>query len=463
MIRSGRPDAWGAAAEHLAAGGEATEEWAATHLRPVEATRVTGRWAGAWVDLLDGFDAARVLLVEATPSRSARLIARRAGFLGVAAAGNGVDAFRRAWLKDLGAPVRVAPLAGLLAQPDAWDLIVVDGVAAGGRQTVASPRLIARLAGGLAGGGRVALIADNLLSPLRNLDHLAGRGAGAAVPNFGHLERSVRAAGMEVRQRFALLRSSAQPVTAFDLDASEATRAVLSAAMVRAGGMRAVALRSLARSRRPSLSAALVPAWMVVASAADGPWENAPDRPTGRIGYADDDEVKVVRGEPPVQLEKRYLSDACAQNEAMALRALAAADVGLVPRPVGAPLDLRARLTWLPGRPLSPKRLGLAATDRFAGRAARVLADLHQATARADGRVLVHGDYWLGNLLEGGGAIVGVVDWTDAHWGEPEEDVEHLVATLVKDRSRSSASSAWLRSTVRRQYAEGRAQARPAS
>jgi aminoglycoside phosphotransferase (APT) family kinase protein len=45
--------------------------------------------------------------------------------------------------------------------------------------------------------------------------------------------------------------------------------------------------------------------------------------------------------------------------------------------------------------------------------------------------VLVHGDYWLGNLLVDADRVVGVLDWGNAHWGERGEDLRHLVDSLV--------------------------------
>jgi aminoglycoside phosphotransferase (APT) family kinase protein len=41
-------------------------------------------------------------------------------------------------------------------------------------------------------------------------------------------------------------------------------------------------------------------------------------------------------------------------------------------------------------------------------------------------RVLVHGDYRLGNFLFGEDGIRGIIDWELAHWGDPMEDIGWL-------------------------------------
>jgi aminoglycoside phosphotransferase (APT) family kinase protein len=48
-------------------------------------------------------------------------------------------------------------------------------------------------------------------------------------------------------------------------------------------------------------------------------------------------------------------------------------------------------------------------------------------------QALLHGDYWPGNLIWNAGQLVGVIDWEDAHLGEPIEDVAncHLELYLI--------------------------------
>ncbi|MGI9147500.1 MAG: phosphotransferase family protein [Chloroflexota bacterium] len=52
-----------------------------------------------------------------------------------------------------------------------------------------------------------------------------------------------------------------------------------------------------------------------------------------------------------------------------------------------------------------------------------VLAEWATASVAPTARTLVHGDYWPGNLLWQRGRLVGVVDWDDAHIGDPGSDV----------------------------------------
>ena len=42
---------------------------------------------------------------------------------------------------------------------------------------------------------------------------------------------------------------------------------------------------------------------------------------------------------------------------------------------------------------------------------------------RRNGLALLHGDYWPGNILWRDGRLVGVIDWEDAHLGDPVADV----------------------------------------
>jgi hypothetical protein len=277
----------------------------------------------------------------------------------------------------------------------------------------------------------------------------------AASPSLGQLCRVLSGAGLVVEQRFGLLPSSVAPVTCFDLAAPRAAAAVLQAASVRIEGGRAPALRALRQLAGRRAAGGLVPGWMVVASPAGRRWEPALTPPTARLGYADSREVKVLRGEPPQELEKRYRSLEAADAEATALQTLEGAGVALVPRLLRRPAADRTSQTWIGGRPLCFSRLSYAELRTWVGRAARVLGRLHRATARSDGRVLVHGDYWLGNLLVDRGSVVGVVDWAGAHWGRPAEDLDFLVEALVEAGTVPSWSASDLARVARREHAAG--------
>jgi len=407
------------------------EACAGTGLHRAVTARLTSGAAGAWVELLDGVDGARVLVVEHAPGLAGMRLVTKAAVVGFAEADDNRAEFRRTWLGGQPARLLIDTERRLTAGSDRWDLVVVDGLPAATAKD--APGLDARLrtlTAALAPGGRLVVVADNRLSPLRAADTAVGRPAGPPGPSLAALERAVQAAELRVVQRFGLLRSSVDGVTAFDLDAPRASRAVLSAAAVRTGPLRAAGLRvlgALVPSGRPTK---LVPGYMVLASPATAPWRPDDRRPTGRLGYKDSEEPKVLRGEPPVELEKRYSSVDGQRREAAALQVLEECGFELMPRLVSEAPG-RTVQTWMSGRPLRPGALRRSEVALWVGRAAQVLGQIQRATARHDGRVLVHGDYWLGNLLVDADRVVGVLDWGNAHWGEPAEDLRHLVDSLV--------------------------------
>jgi aminoglycoside phosphotransferase (APT) family kinase protein len=51
---------------------------------------------------------------------------------------------------------------------------------------------------------------------------------------------------------------------------------------------------------------------------------------------------------------------------------------------------------------------------------------LHANMPNPKDRVLVHGDYRLGNFMYGEDGLRGVIDWELAHWGDPMEDIGWL-------------------------------------
>ena len=51
---------------------------------------------------------------------------------------------------------------------------------------------------------------------------------------------------------------------------------------------------------------------------------------------------------------------------------------------------------------------------------------LYQHLPNPPERVLVHGDYRLGNFLYGEDGLRGIIDWELAHWGDPMEDIGWL-------------------------------------
>ena len=428
-VSSGKP--WGAVAAALEEGRPLAEACAGAGLPGAAMARLTAPAAGAWVELLDGTEGARVLMAEHAPGPAGLRIAAQAAVVGFAEADDSRADFRRVWMAGQPAQLLIDAEPRLATGKDRWDFVIVDGWAAPAAGGALSPAARLReLAAGLAPDGRLVVVSDNRLSALRAADRAVGRPAGPPGPSLGAVERAVQHAGLVVMQRFGLLRSSLDGVTAFDLDAPRASAAILSAASVRTGRFRTAGLEVLSKLAKRGTAAYLLPACMVVACPAGAPCVPDDRRPTGRLGYKESNESKVLRGEPPVELEKHYSSVDGPRREAMALRAMEACGLGFVPRLV-AEAPGWTRQTWISGQPLRPGALQRSEIRLWVGRAAQVLGQIQRGTARDDGQVLVHGDYWLGNLLVEGDDVVGVLDWSDAHWGEPAEDLRHLVDTLV--------------------------------
>ncbi|HEX2042552.1 MAG TPA: phosphotransferase [Acidimicrobiales bacterium] len=424
-------------------------------MTPSAHARLLRPWAGAWVDLIDGLEGARVLLLDHSPGRTGPLLADTASLLGVADADIGRAAVRRSVLDGCRAEVRVEAEDDLAGDGSRWDVVILDGTVGSGEPGAVRAR-VRRLVRALVPGGRLVVIADNPLSPLRVGDRLRRRPVGTTVtPLVGRLCRLLESEGLAIEQRFGLLPSSIAPVTCFDLEAPRAAAAVLQAASVRVEGGRAPALQALRQLAERRAAAGLVPAWMVIASPAYRRWEPQLTPPTARLGYADSREVKILRGEPPQELEKRYRSPAAAESEAMALQVLERAGVALAPRLLGRPADDGTCQSWLRGRPLCLSRLDQPQLTTWVGRAARVLGRLHRATQQPDGRVLVHGDYWLGNLLVEGDAVVGVVDWAGARWGAAGQDLGFLVDALVAAGRVAPSRASELAHLARREHAAG--------
>ena len=458
--RRGRPD-WEAGSAALGAGASTAAACRAAGLPPALSARVAARWGGAWVDLLDDLDGARVLVMDHAPGQAPARLADRGASVTVVDDHPARCAFRRGLLGAAAAQgaVRFATATGEHAHAGGWDVIVVDGIRLGARR-------MRSLVGALAPGGRVVVVADNALSPLRALDRTSGRAAGPVAGVGIGWHRALTGAGLGVQQSFAVLRCSAAPVTAFDVAAPMAARSVLQAVATRVGGHRRRGLRLLERALEswPSASAAaavVAPARLAVAASLGAPCEGARRRITGRIGYDDSVESKVLRGEPPVEIEKRYASALHAEAEATALQALADAGLQIAPRVVARPAPDRLGVSWMgTGRPLEVAALDDGELDVWVRRASALLARIQLAAGTdAGGRVLVHGDYWLGNLLHDGHRIVGVVDWATAGWGDPGADLAHLVTSLAAARPMPDDLLARLTRTSREAFAEARASA----
>ena len=357
-----------------------------------------------WLDLVDIKAGDRVLLVDSGRSSVAAELAHRG-----------------AHVTDLDS--RSKPEHGV----GRYDLVCLDAV------KLTAP-LLTYAATQLSPEARLVIVVDNGISPLRAWDVMTNRPGGVAIRwSVAGLHRRLGSVGLHVEQHFALLRSSVQPVTALDVMTTSAVRAVVQGSRGHVEGLRGVLLGSLPRWS-PAAVAGLAPAWLVVA----GRPGRQPDplRVVGKIANKDSAEVKVVRGDPPAVLEKRY-HGAPPVAEVSALRALEDAEFALSPRLLSTPDEHTTLTTWLPGRPLRIGDLSDDALVTWVRRAAQVLARFQQLTERPDGTVLVHGDLWLGNFLVEGDDVSGVVDWTEAHRGSPETDrgflLDSLLAALTRD------------------------------
>ena len=316
---------------------------------------------------------------------------------------------------------RGAEVGGPEAAAPAVDLVCVDGC----RLSAAERR---RLRGLLAEHGRWVQVSDNLLSPLRLADVVRRRPRGGdARLGLGGLVRGLRRDGLDVGQVFALLRSTQAPVTAFDTTSALGTAATLSATLTHVGGARGLLLRLLGRSH-PGFAARLAPGWLVVA----GGRRRAADPPVivGKVANRDSTEVKILRGDPPAEVERHHLVDAPV-TEAAALRSLEEVGFTEAPRLLGIS-GASARYSWLRGHSLVVDRLDDDDLVAWTARAAALLARLQELTGEADGSVLVHGDFWLGNLLVEGDRVTGLVDWGDARRGSPDVDRRFLVESLER-------------------------------
>jgi len=350
----------------------------------------------SWVDLIDVRAAERVLLVGAPGSRAHRALLR------VTASVTVVEG--------------VAELPE--EQPGAWDWVCLDTTAA----DLPASQVVALLAD----AGRLVVVGVNRVSPVRVLDRVARRGSvRGPYRRRRATQRQLAGAGLAVHQLFGLIRSAQAPAVAFDALVGSSSAAVLQATVAHVGGWRAAALRSVARLSPPRLLG-VCPGWLVVAGV-DA--EKAADRVVGKVSNRDSEEVKLLRGDPVSSVERRYLlSDPTA--EVAALRELEDVDFPLAPRVLGETSAGSSWCSWMGGGTLTLDRLDDDALVAWVGRAAGVLADLQRLTRRPDGTVLVHGDFWLGNLLTDGDEVTAVVDWTESSRGSASIDRDFLVTSL---------------------------------
>lgn len=342
-------------------------------------------------------------------------------------------------LEAAGATVKV-PLGAHAPEPlepGGWDLVLC----AGGHLRDA---LVAAALDSITPTGRVAVLIDNPGSLLRALQMLQGKPVhGVKTSSSRKVRAQLASHDLQVTQVLGLLRSTAAPVTAFDLAAPAVLDAIVAASGPHIGGLRSAGLRGLRQLSGLGESVGrLLPGMLVLGSRAD--LAEQQDRITGMIGNRDSREVKLIRGSPPAILDKRYLFIRKADGETAALTALDDAELRIAPRLLQRPTPCSVWMDWLPGEPLDVDKLTQRETIMWVERAARVLIMMQRATLRPEtGEVLVHGDFWLGNLLTADDGVTGVIDWTESRWGSPQVDQSFLL-----DRSLRGAPSA-VKSRVR--------------
>ncbi len=279
------------------------------------------------------------------------------------------------------------------------------------------------------GAVRVAILADNLHSPIRMLDAARGcGGVGRSLPlNF--VARVAATEGWLVRREYGLLRSWWSSRVGFALDAPVSAEAALRQTWLTAQKGRRRGIRLLRRAAIGGSARHIVPAVLTVLERADRALAQAPVV-TGRFSSPAGDQASVLFGEPPSVLERRYTTrDASAEAEA--LEALAV--TGLVPQVLARPAEDRVRVSWLQGGALPLSTLSGDEIEYWTTAAAQVLRRLHDHT-RTGPQVLLHDDFWLGNVLVEGAEVTGVVDWTESRWGPPADDLRTLVSTMLKVR-----------------------------
>lgn len=364
----------------------------------------------SWVDLVDVPADARVLLVDGAGGRAVAALRRHSGHV-VVVSPEGAGS-----LGSLG--------SSGLSSPERWDLVCLDKV----ETDSLPPETWRRLRRDQT---QVVVVGDTTTSPVRLLDRVARRRdtprTSWSAAGRARVVRRLGRTGLPVTQVFGLLRSGDAPAVAFDALAPSSLPAVLGATRAHVGGWRATALSAAARLP-PAQALRLFPAWLVVAGGVDGA---PPDRVVGKVSNRDSEEIKLVRGEPVSAVERRHLVGRTT-GEVSALRELEGVGFDLAPRVLGEPTPYACRYSWLSGSSLALDRLDDDALVAWVGRAAAVLADLQRRTRHPDGTVLVHGDYWLGNLLTSSDAVTAVVDWTEATRGSDEVDREFLVTSLAE-------------------------------
>lgn len=81
--------------------------------------------------------------------------------------------------------------------------------------------------------------------------------------------------------------------------------------------------------------------------------------------------------------------------------------------------------------PELPDRRPQRANDMLAESRIRQALDSYKPRPQRNSPVLLHGDYWPGNILWSEGRLVAVIDWEDAHLGNPLSDLARSRSEIV--------------------------------
>lgn len=377
---------------------------------------------GAWVELLGEVRGRRVVLVDRSGGSAADL------------------------LRDAGAVVEErSPDALPESAPAQADAVVLAAVAL-------DVRLVRTAASVLGRDGVLLLVAANAASPLAWADRLRRRST-APLERLSSLRALAADAGLPSRAEYGLLRSVQVSSTMFALQHRKAAARVVAGSNTLNTGLRRRLVDLLRSGVERGHAVRLVAGVAVLCSARPLAFEPL----TGRIGVLGSDEVKLLYGDPPCYVDKVYASERTATAEADALEAVGRAWPGLAPTLLDRRSPLRNRISWLPGRTLTVNRLTPEEGARWVLDAARVLGELHGRLGTDPDRPgILHGDYWLGNLLVDQERVVGVIDWTDASLGDPAVDLRFLVDEWATAGGLSADEAAQLHAAARAAYDAGR-------
>ena len=276
----------------------------------------------------------------------------------------------------------------------------------------------------------IICLITNRWSPL----HWADGGSRGPLIRLGAVLGLLRETGRPTRT-LGVFRSTIRPLALVGFDTPAAAAVTVSALGVHVSGWRRRMLELAVRF--DSIGRLIAPGWLVIATTKN---RDVDLHPTGQIGYEQSEGCTRIRGEPPRYIEREAAIDDLATEAAMLAELSSSSIASLVPTVIRAPdQDLAQPGTAAPslvtsvihGRALRPRQMNDQDIETWTLRAAQLLDELQSTTRIDDGSVIVHGDFWLGNLLVDDDHIVGVIDWESAHRGSPAEDREFLARSLT--------------------------------